>query len=143
MKKVVLDSNQFIFALRDEEEFCAKIIKLSGIRFETVISETIINEVFSRLKELENKDFASFIIHAIKNLKIKIYDDTLIPSTMIKKYLERGAKKGDASIAAFTEWIQADYLVTENRHFLRELEIDAFETINAEDFMGIIKGRDS
>ncbi len=139
--RAVLDSNQFIFGLRDKEEFCVDVLKLVGIKFSALISDLIIEEVFSRLKELEGKDFASLLIHIIKNLKIEIIADNLIPPQIIEKYRRRGAKESDALIAAFTEWVGADYLVTENRHFLREVRIDAFRTINAEDFIKVIRER--
>lgn len=141
MKKAVLDSNEFIFALRDEKEFCVDVLKLTGIRFTALISHTIVEEVFLRLKELEGKDFASLIIHIIKNLKLEITDDSQIPLEIVEKYESRGAKKGDALIAAFTEWVGADYLITENRHFLKEIKIDKFKAINAENFIVVIGRR--
>lgn len=137
--KAVLDSNQFIFALRDKKEFCVNVLKLSGIRFTAIICDTIIKEVYHRLKELEGKDFASFVVYIIKNLKIEVIDDRLVPFDVIKKYRDMGAKEEDSLIAAFAEWVEADYLITKNRHFLKEIKIDKFKTINAKGFMDILK----
>lgn len=139
MIRAVLDTNQFIFGLRDEKEFCADIVKLSGIKFTALASTTILEEVFERLKELEGKDFASLAIHIIKNLGIEVIDDKLVPKEIIQKYKNKGAKDADSVIAAFTEFVNADFLVTENRHFLKEIKINEFKTIKAEDFMKVIK----
>ncbi|HDY69130.1 MAG TPA: hypothetical protein ENH85_15245 [Candidatus Scalindua sp.] len=42
----------------------------------------------------------------------------IIPFEIAFKYEEKGFKTADAFIAAYTEWVGADVLVTENRHFL-------------------------
>lgn len=44
-----------------------------------------------------------------------------MPKNLIKKYEKKGLKTSDAAIAAFTEYVSADYLLSENRHFPRKL----------------------
>lgn len=44
-------------------------------------------------------------------------EDIVVPFEIAFKYETKGLKPADAFIAAFTEWVGADVLVTENRHF--------------------------
>ena len=138
--RAVLDSNIFIFALRSDGEAFAEILKLTGIRFSCFIPRMVLYEIFERLKSLEGKDFAAFAAHTIKSLNIEIIADELIPHELVEKYHKRGAKEGDGVIAAFAEWIKADYLVTENRDFLKEIRTE-FTTIKAEGFIRLLLKR--
>ena len=44
-------------------------------------------------------------------------------------------KEGDATIAAFAEWQNVDFFISENRHIYQELKVEAFITCNAGEFM--------
>ena len=48
-------------------------------------------------------------------------------------------EKGDAFIGAFAEWMKVDYLISENRHFLRELQTEAYAVMNAERFIQVME----
>jgi hypothetical protein len=39
--------------------------------------------------------------------------------------------EADARIGAFAEWVKADFLVSENQHFLKELKTTAYQVIDA------------
>ena len=138
--RVVLDSNIFIFALRSENPLFAEILKLAGVQYGCIIPNLVLGEVVERLKVLEGKEFASFTLYLLQSLNITIIADELIPEELIQKYRNRGAKEGDALIAAFTEWIKADYLVTENRDFLKEIKLD-FKTMCGEEFLRLLPKR--
>ncbi len=43
--------------------------------------------------------------------------------------------KADAFIGAFAEWMQVQYLISDNRHFLRDLATDAFGVLEASNFL--------
>jgi hypothetical protein len=58
----------------------------------------------------------------------------------IRKYLRLGCKLGDAAVAAHLEELEAGILVTENRHFLKEVENLPFRTINAHQALEEIRG---
>ena len=45
----------------------------------------------------------------------------------------------DAQIAAFTEWINADLLISENRHFVRELKPEGFKVLRAKDLIKVLE----
>jgi len=50
-----------------------------------------------------------------------------------------GFKAGDAFIAALGEWTNADYLVTENRHFLERTRLP-FTVLRIAAFLAVAKG---
>jgi hypothetical protein len=62
--------------------------------------------------------------------------DEPVPAGLVAKYVRLGLPgKADAFIGAFAEWMRARYLVSDNRHFLRELQTDAFEVLDVEMFV--------
>ena len=137
--KIVLDSNEFIFAFMDLAEVQLKLFALlDDSSFEISIPSLIFDEVFERMKELTDKDFASKVRETILSSKIEIVEITKVPKKLVEKYTKKGLKDADAAIAAFTEWKRADFLISENRHFIKELKTDKFTALNAEDFIGKI-----
>ena len=67
-----------------------------------------------------------------------IDEDFLVPFELGVKYEIRGLKMVDAFIAAYTEWVGADVLVTENRHFLKHDRDLPFKILTAEKCLKII-----
>jgi hypothetical protein len=67
---------------------------------------------------LSPKDFQIFM--KFINTLTAIDEDFLVPFELGAKYERRGLKEADAFIAAYTEWVGADALITENRHFLMQ-----------------------
>lgn len=137
--EVVLDSNEFIFGFTGSKKACSYILKLVGIKFNVTLPDVIFREVFERLKVLEGKDFASAIRYTILKMEIKIIDEKLVPRELVEKYFNIIKKRPDATIAAFTEWINAEYLVSENRDFLKNLKQKPFEVLRAEDFINRLR----
>src|SRR4030043_454060 len=64
------------------------------------------------------KEFHTFI--RLINLLTPIDEDFFVPFELGFKYEAVGLKEADALIAAYTEWVGADALVTANRHFLNK-----------------------
>ena len=137
--EVVLDSNEFIFGFTASKKSCSDLIKLTGIKFNVVLPDIIFREIFERLKIIEGKDFASMVRYAMLRMGVRIIDEKFVPEQLIKKYFMVLNKKADAAIAAFTEWVNAKYLVSENRHFLENLKRKPFDVLNAEDFIKKMK----
>jgi hypothetical protein len=54
------------------------------------------------------------------------------------KYEIKGLKPADAFIAAYTEWVGAEVLVTENRHFLNRHTDLPFKVLTAEECLKLI-----
>ena len=62
--------------------------------------------------------------------------DEPVPPALVDKYTSLGLpSKADAVIGAFAEWMGVRYLISDNRHFLRELQTDAFEVLDAAEFV--------
>ena len=54
------------------------------------------------------------------------------------EYVGKGLpEKADAFIGAFAEWMQARYLISDNRHFLRELKTTAYNVLDADEFLAL------
>lgn len=61
-----------------------------------------------------------------------IDEDFIVPFELGVKYERLGLKEADAFIAAYAEWVGADMLVSENRHFLTRHSNLPFKILNAE-----------
>ena len=56
------------------------------------------------------------------------------------KYIERGIPgKADAFFEAYIDWLQIPYLISASRHFLRNLQIEAFRVLNASEFQANLR----
>ena len=115
----VLDANEYIFALGlFKKESCESLLKYLIDNFPShsvSICRTIVEEVRDNLTPKELQTFIKFI-----TTFTTIDEDFLIPFEVGAKYEAIGFKEADAFIAAYTEWVGADALVTENRHFLNQ-----------------------
>ena len=113
----VLDSNEYIFSFGLSNKYaCETILDIivdpspaNTIRIPRMITE----EVSRNLVPEEFKEFIEFITSLTA-----IDEDMSVPFELGAKYELLGLKPADAFIAAYTEWVGADALVTENRHFL-------------------------
>lgn len=65
-------------------------------------------------------------------------EDFVVPFELGDKYELAGLKPADALIAAYTEWVGAEALVTENRHFLSRRSDLPFRVLTAEQALKIL-----
>ncbi len=66
---------------------------------------------------------------------LSLIDDP-IPRIFVRKYIDLGLPaKADAFIGTFAEWMHVSYLISDNRHFLRELKTDTFDVMDAATFL--------
>ncbi len=136
--QLVLDANEYIFAFGLAKEFsCERVVSciaenpsLHILR----ICRTIIGEVCSHLAP---EDFAKFIKLIIALTTID--EDFLIPFEIVFKYESEGFKPADAFIAAYAEYVGADILVSENRHFLTHHSSLPFKILTAEKCLNLIR----
>lgn len=126
--KLVLDSNEYVFYFDGKSNLLPKLMEFRNIKL--FISNLIFREVIRNLREDTIKKF----IVLLKNPKFAAGGE-LTPEHLIEKYEKLGLKKGDIEIAAFCENISADYLVTENRHFLKSLKFDKFKVASIKEFL--------
>lgn len=127
----ILDSNEYIFALGAVRDLDSeKILKKIAQRPEDIsvrIPRLIVEEVRNNLTPEAYKDFIMLI-----NTLTKIDEDIEVPFELGVKYELLGLKPADAFIAAYTEWVGADALVTENRHFLSRRKDLPFRVMTAQ-----------
>ncbi len=130
--RVVLDSNEFVFAFQERREIQVKLFK-SVSPNEIFLPHLILREVIRNISFSSKNDMWEFRngLFSIFN----VIDDYIVPTSLVSKYREHGLKDADALIGAFTEYIGADVLITENRHFLREVNITEFEIVSAQQFL--------
>ena len=134
---LVIDSNEYIFALgavRDLSciELLEKIIEhIDNISLR--IPRLIVEEVRNNLTP---EAFKEFIISL--NKLTRIDEDIEVPFELGVKYEAKGLKPSDAFIAAYTEWVGADALITENRHFLSRQSNLPFKVLSARECLKIL-----
>jgi predicted nucleic acid-binding protein len=135
--RFVIDSNEYIFAfgpLKDPASYKFLMKLLEAGRLNTVrIPRTIFEEV---RRNVSHEAFREFIIFI--NLLTTVDEDFMVPFELGLKYESMGLKPADAFIAAYTEWVGADALVTENRHFLSRNPNLPFKVLNAESCLKLI-----
>ncbi len=135
--RLVLDANEYIFGLGFfKKQSCESLLKLLIDRFPAhsiCICRTIVEEVRTNLTPKEFHSFVKFI-----NVFAPIDEDFLIPFELGAKYETKGLKEADALIAAYAEWVGADALVTENRHFLTRNPDLPFKILTADKCLKLI-----
>ena len=128
--RLVIDSNEYIFAFGPlKEPVSLRLLEklLETDHSHTVrIPRTIFEEVKRNLLPESFHEFISFV-----NALTTIDEDIVVPFELGVKYEIKGLKPSDAFIAGFTEWVGADALVTENRHFLNRHPDLPFKVLSA------------
>ena len=128
--RLVLDTNEFIGALDVIKNPSSKLLLdklLDSFPQHTIsIPRTIVNEV---RRNVSSAIFTQFLT-AIRPIAT-IDEDCLVPFEVGAKYESLGLKPADAFIAAYCEWTEANFLVTENRHFLTRSNFLPFKVITA------------
>ena len=129
---VLIDSNELILGLKGSKPSSKALIddldKLNEL-CDFRINETIFQEITRNLPLDAKEKFTKLL-----NVVIIINEAYATNKGLIDKYKNLGLKKGDIPIAAYAELIQADFLISENRHFLKELKTKKFKILDAEQF---------
>ena len=142
--RIILDTNEYIFGLDDETGKTPPGKLLDTIRilieeaggFRLLLPEIIRKEVQRNIPEDLAGDFYRFVY---SSEKIEHYYMEDVPVELFEKYRNKGLKEGDALIAAFTEFIKADYLISENRNIYKELDIQEITSLNAGEFLNVLE----
>ncbi|MBF0510917.1 MAG: hypothetical protein HQL13_01170 [Candidatus Omnitrophica bacterium] len=136
--RLVLDTNIFIFAFSDlSKPSCVELIEVIAFLYPKVsihIPRTILRETRGHLNPSQFKEFVLFI-HEMAQTD----EDIIVPFDTGIKYEQMGLKPADAMIAAYTEWIQAAVLVSENRHFLSRQTNLPFKVLTADKTLKLLK----
>ena len=136
--RLVLDTNIFIFAFSDiPKPSCLELIEEIAFlspRVSIHIPRTILRETRNHLNPPQIKEFVLFI-HEMAQTD----EDIIVPFDTGIKYEQMGLKPADAMIGAYTEWIGAAVLVSENRHFLSRQTNLPFKVLTAEKTLKLLK----
>jgi predicted nucleic acid-binding protein len=129
--RICIDSNQFIFGLSGSDVASETVMKLLP-RLDIVIPRLILKEVTRNLNPSQIKAFYALLNGAPR---FSIVDEP-VPIELVRKYVGLGLReKADAVIGAFAEWQGVRYIISDNRHFLNELQSNAFEVVSPEEFL--------
>ncbi|MGA9351472.1 MAG: hypothetical protein WBW48_22050 [Anaerolineae bacterium] len=140
---VVLDSNVYIFGIARVMPSCEALLNvLSRGKWEgrlRVITPHLVEREVTRNLEPIGLSASKLFYSILADVPWSgvIYEAP--PDELMLKYLELGLAEEDAVVAAFTEWLGAKYLVSENRHFLEELKTEAFQVVDAAEFLNMIE----
>jgi hypothetical protein len=125
----VLDSNEFIFGILATKASCARLMEQLGT-LRVYVPSMVVREVRDTFQREYHLGKAFFrLLSQQENITI-IWSDP--PESLVVKYTGFGFAEEDAAIAACAEWVGANYIVSENRHFLRRSEPLVFEIVDAE-----------
>ena len=113
--RIVIDTNVWIFAILQTDNFSRKIIHHLDL-LNTTIPNQVRAELQDNLGAVQVKEF-----HQLINKHSIEIDFHRITVSRISAYEQKGLKKGDAEIAAYCEWQNINILVSDNRDFLRGL----------------------
>lgn len=125
--RLVLDSNEYIFHLDNRSVNFQKLLMLDNV--EIFLNDLIFKEVIRNLR----KDLIISFINLLKSSKFNMSWEKM-PQEIIEKYKRLGLKKGDVIIASFCDFVNANYLISENRHFLKS-SLDKTKILSLKEFM--------
>jgi predicted nucleic acid-binding protein len=129
--RICIDSNQFVFGISGSNVASETVLKLLP-RLEVIIPRLIMKEVTRNLSQSQVKSFYALLN---QSPHVSIIEDN-VPAELVRKYVGLGLReKADAVIGAFAEWQNVRYIISDNRHFLDELQSNAFEVISPEEFL--------
>jgi predicted nucleic acid-binding protein len=119
-EKVALDTNVWIFGLRHHPELPACALLLEHLsQLHVVFPRQVLQELQANLTNDELREL--FILLKQFPEQIIIRWDKAEMKT-IRKYQNLGCKLGDAVLSAHLEELEIKVLITENRHFLRDIK---------------------
>ena len=131
--RICIDSCAFIHALQESDPDAVRLLRLVGNDIILIIPRLIAQEVTRNLKTSEQVRRFYRLFRVVDFAWIV---DEPVPRELVDKYVRLGLpEKADAFIGAFVEWMDMRYLISDNRHFLRQLQTDSFEVLQAGEFL--------
>ena len=130
--RICIDSSVLIPAVRNTDPNAAWMLSSLGPSLSLVIPRLVAQEVNRNLTKTSHlrQFYRLFSAH-----DIAVIIDEPVPRDLVLKYVELGLpEKADAFIGAFVDWMQITYLISANRHFLRNLRIETFRVLDPTEF---------
>jgi hypothetical protein len=142
--RLILDANEYIFGLNRLSGKSGSIRLIHEIlprlmdeveNFSLLVPETVRDEVQRSIARSLLSDFYRLVTSDPKILYGWLYE---VPPELLNKYVAKGLKPADATIAAFADWFEADFLISDNRHIYEQLKVDEFVTCTAAEFVDLV-----
>jgi len=131
--RICIDSCVFIQALQDSDPSASRLLELISPELVLMIPRLVAMEVVRNLRTPEQ---VRHFFQLFQECDFAFVIDQPVPRQLVDKYARLGLpEKADAFIGAFAEWMDARYLISDNRHFLREMQTDAFIVLDAAAFI--------
>lgn len=129
---ICIDSNQFIFGIAQTAPDSVELLRVLRV-FEVAIPRLVVQEVARNLRTPEQ---VKMFYRLLKGSPRLLIVDEPVPAELVTRYATLGlSEKADAVIGAFSEWVGAKYLISDNRHFLKELKTEAYEVLTPGEFL--------
>ncbi len=132
--RIVLDSNEYINFLNSKSIDITNL--LGNDKIEIYANELIVKEVLRNINEVHKAHFFKILLRS----NVILHKEKLSLALFIK-YKSLGLKKGDIVIASLCEYVEADYLISENRHFLKNKSLDKFRILTLIEYLKRIYNR--
>ncbi len=137
---ISIDSCVFIRGIQDESSNARQVLNQVGQKTTLVIPRLIAQEVTRNLSLPEQ---VSTFYRQFSNQQFAFIVEEPVPLTLVDKYTQLGLPaKADAFIGGFAEWLEVEYLISDNRHFLRELSTPAYTVLSPSDFLNLLLDQD-
>ena len=136
-----LDTNEFLFALRKEVRYPA----CETLLFDMLNSLHVFMplQILVELQRNLRPDEMRGLLLALSRSKTIQWDYVPVSLHLIEQWEQRGAKKGDAVIAAHLESAGVRYFISENRHFLSQLPDLPFTVLTSEETLRLLKDKNT
>jgi predicted nucleic acid-binding protein len=129
LTRISLDTNIFILGIRNIEPYSVAILK-NLFQFDVFISAQVEKELRNNISSSELKEFFS-LIDPLSHFEI-VYQEP--EQGIFENFQQLGLKTGDALIAAFCNSENVEIMISENRHFLQQLQKRPFEILDSASF---------
>ena len=135
---IALDTNQYVLALRRDPRFpnCASLLFQHVDKLCVHVPLQVLKELHRNLSRRELRR----VFGALEVAQECRIDYALGDIGRVTHWEQMGAKKGDAVIVAQLEAAGVRFLVSENRHFLSEVEGLPFEVLTSEQVLRQLNG---
>ena len=131
--RICIDSCVFINALHQTYPAATQLLNLISPNLILIVPRLVGQEV---IRNLDTPQQVRLFYQLFRDCDFAFIIDEPVPRALVDKYVLLGIpEKADAFIGAFAEWMQVQYLISDNRHFLRDLQTDAFKVLDAVDFV--------
>jgi len=131
--RICIDSSALIPGIQGDNSIAARLLESIGPELNLIIPRLIAQEV---TRNLTTSEQVRRFYKLFQGRSFAFIVDEPVPPALVVKYAGLGLpEKADAFIGAFAEWMEVQYLVSENRHFLRHLKTDTFQVLNASEFI--------